>query len=194
MIELTQARGPLSGWVISQLRGSPGWAAAPTFEGLPRTETEVLASDDLHLALYLCYELAFGGIEGVDERWEWDPDLLSFRAALEAPFESAVRRRVATAPPVPVGTIDARLRAVLRMDSGPSLSRFLERTGTVDQYREFLVHRSAYQLREADPHSFGIPRLQGPAKAALVQIQADEYGGGDASWMHSALFARSMRA
>jgi hypothetical protein len=28
----------------------------------------------------------------------------------------------------------------------------------------------------------------------MLEIQSDEYGGGDASWMHSALFAEAMRA
>ena len=50
-----------------------------------------------------------------------------------------------------------------------------------------------YQLKEADPHTWAIPRLTGRAKAALVEIQADEYGGGRPERMHSALFARTMR-
>jgi hypothetical protein len=54
--------------------------------------------------------------------------------------------------------------------------------------------RSIYQLAEADPHTFGIPRLDGRAKAALVEIQADEYGGGRPERMHSELFAHTMRA
>ena len=57
---------------------------------------------------------------------------------------------------------------------------------------EFVVHRSAYQLKEADPHSWALPRLTGVPKAAMVEIQADEYGGGNAERMHSALFAKSM--
>jgi hypothetical protein len=60
--------------------------------------------------------------------------------------------------------------------------------------REFVVRRSAYHLKEADPHSFAIPRLRGRAKAALVEIQADEYGGGREPRMHASLFAQSMRA
>ncbi len=174
------------------MRGTPGQALTDV-ERVP-TGAGALTSDDLHLALYLCYELSYGGIDGVNDRWEWDPALISFRAALETSFESAIRDAAASAPAVAPGTIDARLREVLRVDDGPALSRFLERDGTAAQYREFLIHRSAYQLKEADPHSFGIPRVQGPAKAALVQIQADEYGGGDPTWMHSALFARSMCA
>jgi len=59
---------------------------------------------------------------------------------------------------------------------------------------EFLVHRSAYQLKEADPHSWAIPRLTGPPKAALVEIQADEYGGGRPERVHAQLFADAMAA
>jgi hypothetical protein len=57
---------------------------------------------------------------------------------------------------------------------------------------EFLVHRSAYQLKEADPHSWALPRLYGAPKAALVEIQADEYGNGRAERMHAQLFADAM--
>jgi hypothetical protein len=59
---------------------------------------------------------------------------------------------------------------------------------------EFIAHRSAYQLKEADPHSWAIPRLSGPAKAALVEIQADEYGGGRPDRVHAQLFADAMAA
>ena len=57
-----------------------------------------------------------------------------------------------------------------------------------------LMQRSAYTLREADPHSWAIPRLEGRAKAALVEIQSDEYGGGRPQRVHAELFARAMRA
>ena len=75
-----------------------------------------------------------------------------------------------------------------------SLSRYVRSTATLEQVLEFFVHRSAYQLKEADPHSWAIPRLWGPPKAALVEIQADEYGGGRPDWVHAELFARAMRA
>ena len=64
----------------------------------------------------------------------------------------------------------------------------------LEQFREFVVHRSPYQLKEADPHTWAIPRLDGPAKTALLEVQADEYGGGRPERMHSALFAKTMRA
>jgi hypothetical protein len=90
--------------------------------------------------------------------------------------------------------IDVALRAIAEADDGPSLSRHLERAGTLDQFLEFAVHRSAYQLKEADPHSWAMPRLSGPPKAALVEIQADEYGGGRPERIHAELFAGAMRA
>jgi len=54
------------------------------------------------------------------------------------------------------------------------------------------VHRSAYQLKEADPHSFAIPRLHGTPKAALLEVQFDEYGSGRAVRIHARLFADAM--
>lgn len=59
---------------------------------------------------------------------------------------------------------------------------------------EHVVHRSAYQLKEADPHSWAIARLTGGPKAALVEIQADEYGGGRPERIHAVLFENTMRA
>jgi hypothetical protein len=73
------------------------------------------------------------------------------------------------------------------------VSRFIARKASVEHLREFLIHKSMYQLKEADPHTWAIPRLAGRAKAALVEIQADEYGGGRPDRMHSAMFARTMR-
>ena len=55
------------------------------------------------------------------------------------------------------------------------------------------MHRSVYHLREADPHTWAIPRLAGRAKAALVEIQIDEYGGGRPERMHAELFRTTMR-
>ena len=88
--------------------------------------------------------------------------------------------------------MDIALRAIEAADEAPSLSKHLEREGTRAQLLEFVVHRSAYQLKEADPHSWALPRLSGPPKAAMVEIQADEYGGGRAERIHAALFAKTM--
>jgi hypothetical protein len=146
--------------------------------------------EDLQLALYVCYELHYRGAPGVDEAWEWEPTLLAVRRRLEACLLEELPPREDAAPE----EIDLALRAIGDEDEGPSLSRHLERDGTLDQLLEFVVHRSAYQLKEADPHSWAIPRLTGAAKAALIEIQADEYGGGRADRIHAELFADTMRA
>jgi hypothetical protein len=70
----------------------------------------------------------------------------------------------------------------------------VETQATVDQALEFVAIRSVYNLKEADPHSWALPRLRGAPKSALVEIQTDEYGGGKPDRMHSALFASSMDA
>jgi hypothetical protein len=154
----------------------------------------VLSDEDFQLSLYLCYELHYRGLPGVDERWEWDPSLLAARGALEAAFEAALEDAVAhREETVAVDELDLALREISEGD-GPSLSSYMRGRACLEQFREFLIHRSAYQLKEADPHSWAIPRLGGAPKAALIEIQMDEYGRGRVDWMHSELFARAMRA
>ena len=154
-----------------------------------------LADEDLQLALYLCYELHYQGLDGVEPEWEWEPSVLALRGALERMMEGALREAVGPLPEqIDPAEADRVLRSIADADDGPSLSLHLGRHGTADQLLEFLVHRSAYQLKEADPHSWALPRLTGRPKAALVEVQADEYGGGRAERIHADLFARSMDA
>ncbi|MEN3281091.1 MAG: hypothetical protein V7607_2231 [Solirubrobacteraceae bacterium] len=189
MSRIPEPRGERSALLVERLTESPhdlrGRAFAPA--GDP------LADDDLHLALYLCYELHYRGLAGVDERWEWEPSLLALRRDWETEFERALTEAIGP-PQADAGAseMDLALRAILEADGGPSLSRHLERDGTLEQMLEFVVHRSAYQLKEADPHSWAIPRLFGPPKAALVEVQADEYGGGRPERVHAELFAVTM--
>ena len=187
-------RGPLSATVLAALASPPGALSAT--EPPSVDVADPLTDDDFQLALYCCYELHYRGFEGVDERWEWDPGLLALRARVEEVFERAVEEALEgwTPPPATAETMDVALRAIADADESPSLSRHLETQGSEAQFREFLMHRSAYQLKEADPHSWAIGRLSGPPKAALVEVQADEYGGGDPDRVHAVLFARAMRA
>jgi hypothetical protein len=116
---------------------------------------------------------------------------------LEDGFEAELRAIAApsagAAPQGDAGDVASTLFALVAADDGPSVSRFLERKGSPEHWREFLVHRSVYQLKEADPHAWGIPRLTGRAKAALVEIEADEFGGGIPERMHSTMFAQTLR-
>jgi hypothetical protein len=158
--------------------------------------------EDRQLALFCLYELHYGGLDGVDDRWEWHPGLIGIRHLLEEPFEQWLRAEaspvIASVRPLkeaPPGsdTVAGFLFDLAGRDSGPSVSRYVAKKATVGELREFLIHKSIYQLREADPHTWAIPRLTGRAKAALVEIQADEYGNGQPERMHSAMFAGTMR-
>ena len=155
---------------------------------------DALADDDLQLALYSCYELHYRGLAGADPDWEWDPALLCFRAEVELAFLERLNDEVGPASADRLGDVRGTLVEWVAGASGPSLSTFLAESGSLDEFREFCIHRSAYQLKEADPHTFAIPRLWGEAKAAMVEIQHDEYGSGRAAEMHSTLFATTMTA
>jgi hypothetical protein len=162
---------------------------------LPAVVGDGLDDEDLHLALYVCYELNYRGWAGVDAGWEWNPELLGARAQLEQAFLRALRSAVPR-PRVqsPAATVGA-LRAVVEAASGPSLSAYAESVATLDQLRELAIHRSLYQLKEADPHTWAIPRLPaGAAKSALIGLQYDEYGNGEPGQSHAELFAATMRA
>ncbi len=185
---LPAARGPLSDHVLGALGRPPH--DLPPAPPLPRGDA--LADEDLQLALYCLYELHYRGFSGVDERWEWQPSLLALRARLEGAFESALFEAVPRPDPVAPERMDLALRAIIDADDAPSLSRFVEFRATLEQLHEFLVHRSAYLLKEADPQTFAIPRMTGAPKAAMVEIQADEYGGGRPERVHQRLFADEM--
>ena len=164
-------------------------------EKLLVAEIDILTDEDLQLTLFCLYELHYLGFDGIDDRFEWNPGLIAIRHKIELAFESALRAMGEIPDLVPVdsdGVADA-LFALAAQDTGPSLSKYVAKKATLEQLQEFVIHKSIYQLKEADPHTWAIPRLTGRAKAALVEIQADEYGGGKPERMHSALFARTMR-
>ncbi|MER7503562.1 iron-containing redox enzyme family protein [Nonomuraea pusilla] len=192
-MRLPPPRGPVTEELFARLARPPGTALPEP----PTGAASPLDDDDLQLALFACYELHYQGFDGVDDLWEWDPALLRHRAELERRFESALAEAVPRPLPVPPSHVRRALTALVAADDaagGPSLSLFLQREAGPEVFREFVVHRSVYHLKEADPHTWGIPRLRGRAKAALVEIQADEYGGGRRERMHSELFRATMRA
>lgn len=185
LISLPAPRGPWT-QALSALLREPGWP-----DSLPQPPQDPLADDDFEMALYLCYELHYSGIVGVADELEWHPGILLFRAALERQFARAVHEAVGETDQV--SSVGEDVQRLVSQDVGPPLSRYVELEATVDQALEHVVHRSAYQLKEADPHSWAVPRLTGRAKAALVEIQSDEYGGGRAERSHAVLFAQTMR-
>jgi hypothetical protein len=184
---LPPARGPFSEMILELLAGRG------VEDRRPSPPQDPLGDDDLHLALYLAYELHYRGLPGVLDDPEWDPRILRIRHELEALFEGALRRAIEIRDVEPADVAET-LRAIAAPPEADSLPSFLEREATLEQFGEFLTHRSAYQLKEADPHSWVIPRLEGSAKTMVMEIQYDEYGSGDPSWMHSELFRQTMVA
>jgi hypothetical protein len=89
--------------------------------------------------------------------------------------------------------LDAELDALLteRHEVG-GVAAHLKRDGSLEQLREYFVHRSLYQLKEADPQAWMIPRLESQAKASLVAVEYDEFGAGHGERVHVQLFADLM--
>ena len=187
---LPTSRGPISASIVRALkRQDPDLLTIPTDE----RHSDPLLDEDLQLSLWLCYELHYQGFEDTDPSWEWQPELIAVRRELERELLGGLRRDVQVPELDGDTTVAAGLRQLVEDDDGPSLSRYLQRDATAEQFREFVIHRSIYQLKEADPHTWAIPRLPSRAKAALVEIQVDEYGGGDPARMHSELYRTLMR-
>lgn len=144
--------------------------------------------DDLHLALYVCYELHYRGFAGVDPRSEWDPELLGLRRELEDRFLGALRADAFRHTTV----ADALRDLLVEPLNGSGVSHFLRDQGELWQLREYATLRSLYHLKEADPHAWVLPRLWGRAKAGMAAVEFDEYGGGRAERVHARLFAALM--
>lgn len=185
---LPSPRGPVSEQLLDFL-GREAQELSP----LPLGDVDAVADDDVALALYLCYELHYLGLPDVDECWEWEPSLIRERRRLEADFECRLLSLVGQIP-FALSPMEAE-RELARIACAPnthSLSGFMEREGSIEQMRELAIHRSAYQLKEADPHTWAIPRLTGRSKAALVDIQFGEYGEGRIEDLHANLYAEVM--
>lgn len=185
---LPMPRGPLSELLVAALTTRPRTCA----------EAEIVAhghlvDEDLQIALHICYGLHYDGFAGVDDEWEWDPGLLAVRALLERAFLRGVIGVEPLRPPLSHRELITCFEELLDAGGGRSLSSHLLEGGSFDQLREFVMHRSVYQRKEADPHTWVIPRLRGPAKSAGVRLQSDEYGNGVPGRTHAELFATTMR-
>lgn len=185
---LPRPRGPLSEAVVGALYY--GLLIPPAGPG-----TADPYGEDLQLALHTCYELHYQGFARVDPCWEWEPELLRLRGAMERRFLAALRADLPGGDDV-AAALDRLLAeppdAEQGVADGPhplGVTGHLRDEGELWQLREFLAHRSIYQLKEADPHAWVIPRLTGQAKASLVAVEYDEFGGGRGARMHSRLFA-----
>lgn len=199
---LPQPRGPLSGAVASTLARPPGRThLTPDVEDALAGLDEAAGfvhDGDAQLALWMLLELHHRGFEGVDDEWEWQPDLTRLRTVLGRRLEEVVHAEVADdiTEQVPGMVTDPATTffSVVGDGSRSSLARHVRRQATMEQWRELLVLKSVYQLKEGDAHSWAIPRAHGAVKVALTEIQYDEYGSGDPTRQHATLFARAMAA
>src|SRR5687767_15894480 len=123
---LPAARGPLSAFLLDHLRQPVQHLPAG-----PPVQEDPLSGDDVQLFLYLCYELHYRGLPGVDEGWEWEPTLLAARADVESAFEAALVDLVA--PPGRIfRDVAEELRALIASAAGPSLSQYMLDRGTLE--------------------------------------------------------------
>ena len=178
-------RGPLSAQLRAVLCGQAPASALPS---AAPAGTDPLG-EDLQLALYLAYELHYRALPGVNAELEWDPDVLRFRRGLERPFLAALREQVGADDDVQAA-LAPMLQEPVR-GTGPSWH--LSSEGELWQLREYAAHRSIYHLKEADPQSWVVPRLEGQAKASYLAVQHDEYGAGRVERMHSEMFVQVLR-
>ncbi|MEU0541271.1 iron-containing redox enzyme family protein [Nocardia sp. NPDC005978] len=176
---LPQPCGELSSRVIDALGTTVG---SPVSISLPGADPY---GRDLHLALHTCYGLHYDAFAGVDPAWEWDPGLLGARAELERVFLAALRADTVAGTDV-AHELDELL---VVPDENAGVGAFLRDDGEPRHVREYFVHRSILHHQEADPYAWLIPRLRGRAKAALVAVEFDEFGGGRGERIHQRLYA-----
>ena len=187
---LPMPRGSLSSWMFDHLRQITDEAPRCTVE-LPDCETDDAA--DSAVTLWALHELSYGGFEDVADRAEQHPTVLVLRARLESELEARLRERWTGDVPAAADVADA-LFSLAESHDGPSLAAHVHRHADRGQVLALLEQRSVYHLKEADPASWAIPRLPVRAKASLMELQYDEYGGGDPNRLHAHLFARGLGA
>ncbi|MDT8915995.1 iron-containing redox enzyme family protein [Amycolatopsis sp. PS_44_ISF1] len=185
---LPTPRGPVSEILVSVFRTSPGADAEALLKTVSAADVEKISEEDLQLSLFLCYGPQYCLFGESVQSWEWESSLIELRKRLEVRFDRELREAVSELPDVGVAKLPDFLMELGRPRGGRSLSRYLKQDATMEQFREFLMHRSVYSLMEADHHSLVIPRVRGGGKPALVEIQSDEYGGGVPGRLHSQLF------
>jgi hypothetical protein len=182
--------GPLSRYTVALLRDLVHSPGVTEIVGLADLD-DPLADLDFQLSLYCLHELHFRSFAGVHPDAEWHPSVVDWWHRMAGRFEAALLAEVPVRALV-AGSAGDTIEALVVAADGPSLSQYVLDHASPEILREFAIHRSAYQLKEADPHSFALPRFGGPAKSAFVEIQMDEYGNGVPGRAHAELFATSM--
>ncbi|MEP1123660.1 MAG: iron-containing redox enzyme family protein [Ilumatobacter sp.] len=173
--------GPVSDHIIDSLRrdAAPSTGVTPSHEGDP-------LDHDLHLGLYVLNELHYSGWDDVSDGLECDRDVAALRSELNDLFERSLRHALPGVHSDPREEVHRLLGL-----GGPSVSRHLRDVGTIEQVRESMILRTPYQSKEADPHTFAMPRFSGATKRVFTEIQSGEYGVGHRR-SHAELFADAL--
>jgi hypothetical protein len=160
--QLPRPRGPMTVALLDYLRRDPASTrvdpARLTWSG---ATTDAATDHDLQLALWLVYELPFRGLAGVDDAWEWHRGL----AEVIEEWEDLLLDALVSV------TMNTSMAAALRIAADDQTLV----AGSLDQFRELLVHRSVCYLREADPPTYGFP-VAGAGKSADFRSVLTEWG------------------
>lgn len=179
-----RGRGPMSQRVIEAMR-----------TGVTSHLAEVrqpASAEDAQLTLWVLYELHHRGFDDVADELEWDPWLITVRRHLENDFEQRLRARTPSSPEA--GDFATTFFDFVAEHDGPSVPAYVRRSATEKQVLELLRHRTIYHLKESDHTTWVIPRVSDVVKAAIMEVQYDEYGSGDPNRLHATLFARGLDA
>lgn len=149
-------------------------------------------AEDAAIALWTLYELHYRGFDDADDSLEWHPTLLGVRRELEEDLEQRLRSRFPGHQAD--GDFASAFFAYVAAHEGPSLAAYVQREADEEQVLDLLRLRSVYHLKESDPTTWVVPRLPAGPKAALMELQFDEYGVGDPNRLHAHLFARGLEA
>jgi len=181
-------RGPLSALVVSALQRQPGSLVATP----PLTNVDAMSDDDFQLALYLCYEMNYRGLANAG--WSRDPGLLNFRTELEQIFVARLRDEIghvsARFPSDVMGAMEEFVDAC----ATSSLATYLGVSGTIDQFREFCVHRSAHQQRSIESETRTLFSHADEDEPAKVMFPFDEWGASDALRIRAEFLSAAMAA
>ena len=156
--QLPRPRGPMTVALLDYLRRDPASTRVkPARLNWSGATAEAATDHDLQLALWLAYELPYRGLVGVDDDWECHRGLIEVIEEWEALLLDAlvsVTRKTSTAA----------------AEAAPSP---MHAAGTPEQFRELLVHRSVYYLKEADPHTSGIPLAEASNPDVFCSLLAE---------------------
>lgn len=184
---LPSPRGPLSERVVADLRTDPSRLAPSPADLDGADET------DAALGLWVLHELSYRGFADVTPDAEWEPAVLTVRRELQRGLETRLRERW-PGHETSDGDLADELMRFIEADDGPSVAAYVHTRATREQVIELIRWRSVYHLRESDPSTWTLPRLTVGPKAALAELQYDEYGAGRPDRLHSHLFAEGMQA